>query len=162
MDIDPNKLKIGYIILFEGKGWIAEKIKKHTGSKWTHVAGSLGGYDIIEAVSPRSRVFDIRKKIEDAISFKILRFKPFNYKRYKIAIWWATLCNITYDWPNVILWRIKWFFPKTRAVKCSELIYDGFLKENVFVFDTPYEKVVPGDFDDPELFDEVTDIWMDD
>ncbi len=51
--LNPNSLKIGYVILVSTHKPAIEKFQQKAGhsdsSKWTHVAGSLGGYTAIEA-----------------------------------------------------------------------------------------------------------------
>jgi hypothetical protein len=43
---------------------------------------------------------------------------------------------------------------------CSELIATRFYKEGDYLFGKPAENVLPADFDDTELFEEVKDIWI--
>jgi hypothetical protein len=49
--LNPNKLKIGYVILMRTHKFAIEKLQRKAGfgesSKWTHVAGSHGGYDAV-------------------------------------------------------------------------------------------------------------------
>jgi len=60
--LNPNSLKIGYIILVSTHKFAIEKLQHKAGygesSKWTHVAGSLGGYTAIEANIPCSRLIN--------------------------------------------------------------------------------------------------------
>jgi hypothetical protein len=48
--IDPDKIKIGYVVLVESRKFAIEKLQRKIGysdsSKWTHIAGSLGGFDV--------------------------------------------------------------------------------------------------------------------
>ena len=52
MEIDPNKLWIGDVILVASGNKITEAVQKKLGygdgSRWTHVAGCIGAYDLIE------------------------------------------------------------------------------------------------------------------
>ncbi|MBL7151888.1 MAG: hypothetical protein ISS89_04815 [Candidatus Omnitrophica bacterium] len=41
---------------------------------------------------------------------------------------------------------------------CSELIATGFYKEGDYLFGKPAESVLPADFDNPELFEEVGNV----
>lgn len=54
--LNPDFLKIGYIILIATRKFAIKKLQYKAGygesSKWTHVAGSLGGYTAIEANMP--------------------------------------------------------------------------------------------------------------
>jgi hypothetical protein len=60
--LNPDKLKIGYVILITTRKFAIERLQRKAGygqsSKWTHVAGSLGGYIAIEANIPRSRLIN--------------------------------------------------------------------------------------------------------
>ena len=101
--IDPDKMKIGYVILVATRKFAIQKLQCKAGfsesSKWTHVAGSLGGYTAIEANIPRSRVINLQKECVDrGYEIKILRRRgqP-EQKRYKVALWWATMNNLPYD-----------------------------------------------------------------
>jgi hypothetical protein len=67
--LNPNKLKIGYVILAATHKPAIETFQRKAGygesSKWTHVAGSLGGYTVIEANIPRSRLINLQKEYVD-------------------------------------------------------------------------------------------------
>ena len=58
--LNPDSLKTGYVILVATHKPAIKTVQEKAGygnsSKWTHVAGSLGGYNLIEAAVPRSRV----------------------------------------------------------------------------------------------------------
>jgi hypothetical protein len=43
---------------------------------------------------------------------------------------------------------------------CSELIATGFYKEGDYLFGKPAENVLPADFDDPQVFEEIGNIWL--
>lgn len=175
--LNPNKLKIGYIILVTTHKFAIEKLQRKAGynlsSKWTHVAGSLGGYDAVEANVPRSRVINLQKEYVDrGYEIKVMRRRgqP-EQKRYKIALWWATMNNLPYD-----VLQFFWFplsiicgkigivlhnlFSSHRRFLCSELIATGFYKEGDYVFGKPAENVLPADFDNPVLFEEIEDILV--
>ena len=170
--LNPDKIKIGYVILAAVPKPLVSKVQRRAGygesSKWTHVAGSLGGLDAVEAVMPRSRVINLQKRYaERGIEIKVVRRRgqP-EQKRYKVALWWATMNNLPYD-----VLQFAWFplavacgtvglalhnlFSGHRRYICSELIAAGFYKEGDYVFAKPVEHVLPADFDDEELFEEV-------
>lgn len=175
--LNPDSLKIGYVILIAGKKAAIQAVQRKAGygdsSKWTHVAGSLGGYDAIEAAVPRSRVVNLQKEYVDrGIEIKVMcRIGQDEYKRYKVALWWATMNNLPYDtlqffwFPlsiicgkiGLILHRL---FSSNKRFICSELITAGFYKEGDYLFSKPQEEILPADFDNPELFEEVKDIWI--
>lgn len=78
--LGPNKIKIGQIILIATHKFAIEKLQRKTGygdsSKWTHVAGSLGGYDAVEANIPRSRVINLQKEyVDKRYEIKIMKRK---------------------------------------------------------------------------------------
>ena len=141
--LNPDKLKIGYVILVSTRKFGIEKLQHKVGfgnsSKWTHVAGSLGGFDAVEAAVPRSRVIKLQKEyIDKGYEIKIMkRRNQEEYKRYKIALWWATMNNLPYDtlqffwFPlSVICGKIDSvlhnLFSSHQRFLCSELIATGF------------------------------------
>ena len=76
------------------------------------------------------------------------------HKRYKVALWWATMNNLPYD-----ILQFFWFplsiicgkigivlhnlFSSRKRFLCSELIATGFYKENDYLFGKPVENVLP-------------------
>ena len=175
--INPDKIKIGYIILVAGHKIAIEKVQSKAGyglsSKWTHVADSLGGYYIVEARVPRSRVANLQKEYTDrGYEIKVMQRRNQEAgKRYKVALWWATMNNLPYD-----ILQFFWFplsliyatigialhnlFSSHKRFLCSELIAAGFYREDDYLFNRPQENVLPADFDNPALFEEVKDIWF--
>lgn len=101
--IDPNKLRIGYVILAATHKSAIQAVQRRAGygesAKWTHVAGSIGGYDTVEAAVPRSRVVNLQKEyVDKGIEIKVMRRRGQEaHKRYKVALWWATMNNLPYD-----------------------------------------------------------------
>lgn len=176
--IDPNKIRIGDIILVASGTKVTVKVQNMLGygesSKWTHVAGSIGGYDLIEGQIPKSRVCDLQKDyVERGIEIRIMR-KAFvdDNDRVKIALWWATMNNIPYDklqllwfplaaWLGKILLYMRNIFNSRRRLICSELITNGFYKEGYNLFSKPAENALPADYDNPNQFSVVQDIWID-
>ena len=175
--LDPNKLKIGYVILDATRKPAVQAFQRKAGygdsSKWTHVAGSLGGYTAIEASIPRSRLINLQKEyVDKGYEIKVLKRKGQEpAKRYKITLWWATMNNLPYDtlqffWFPLSIICAKIYltlhslFSSHKRFLCSELIATGFYKEGDYLFGKPVEKVLPADFDNPELFEEVKDIWL--
>lgn len=171
MHLDPDLLKIGYVILVNTRKTGIERFQRHAGykesSKWTHVAGCLGGYIAIEGNFPRSRLVDIKKRYLDrGCEVKVVRRKGQEAgKRYKVALWWATMNNLPYDalqffwYPLTLVWEgagvlLHKFFSSQKRFLCSELIATGFYKEGDYVFGKPANQVLPADFDNPALFEE--------
>jgi len=152
--LDPNNLKIGYIVLVATHKPVIKEVQRKAGfgesSKWTHVAGSLGGLDAIEANIPRSRLINLQKEyVDKGYEIKVMKRKGQEIsKRYKVALWWATMNNLPYDtlqffwFPlsiicgkiGLILHRL---FSSNKRFICSELIAAGFYKEGDYLFDKP-------------------------
>ena len=176
--IDPNKIKIGDVILVASRTEVTIKIQKKFGykesSKWTHVAGSIGGCDLVEGQVPKSRVCDLQKDyVEKGKEIRVLRKKYWEKEkdRIKVALWWATMTNIPYDrfqllWfllaatlSKITLYMINKFNSHKKLI-CSELIVEGFFKQGYNLFNKPKGNVLPADYDNPGLFETVTDIWL--
>ena len=175
--LNPDKLKIGYVILVSTHKFAIEKLQRKASygesSKWTHVAGSLGGYTAIEANIPRSRLINLQKEyVDKRYEIKVMKRRNQEVsKRYKVALWWATMNNLPYD-----VLQFFWFplsiicakigivlhnlFSSRKRFLCSELIATGFYKEGDYLFGKSVENILPADFDSPELFEEVRDIWF--
>jgi hypothetical protein len=113
-----------------------------------------------------------KEYIDRGIEIKVVRRKgQIEHKRYKIALWWATMNNLPYDvlqffwFPlSLVCSRVGFLlhnlFSSHKRFLCSELITTGFYKEGDYLFGKPAENILPADFDNPELFDEVGDIWL--
>jgi hypothetical protein len=175
--LNPDKLKIGFVILIAGGKAAIKAVQLKAGygesSKWTHVAGSIGGLDAIEAAVPKSRVMNLQKEyVDKGFAIKVMhRRGQGEHQRYKIALWWATMNNLPYDtlqffwFPLSIIWcriglTLHKLFSSNKRFLCSELIAAGFYKEGDYLFHKPQQEVLPADFDNPALFEEVKDIWL--
>jgi hypothetical protein len=176
--IDPNKIRIGDVILVASGTKSTMDIQRKLGfgesSKWTHVAGSLGGYDLVEGQIPKSRVCNLQKDyVDKGIEIRVMR-KVFqvDYERLKVALWWATMNNTPYDYLQLLRFPIaagcigKFFvfthnlFNSKKRLICSELIANGFYKQGYNIFNTPAENIVPAHYDNTNLFNIITDIWL--
>ncbi len=177
--IDPNKIHVGDLVLVKSRNaitiWVQRRLGYGSRSEWTHVAGSIGGYDLVEGQVPRARVADLQKDyVEKGFEIKVLRRTwAYDPDRVKVALWWATMNNLGYDFL-----QLAWFavacvvrvrqvilasrnqFDEIGKKICSELITEGFYKQGYNLFDKPAANVLPADFDDPALFEHVTDIWL--
>jgi hypothetical protein len=175
--LNPDALKIGHVIMAATGKLAVEALQRRAGygdsSQWTHVAGILGGYTAIEASLPRSRLINLQKEyVDKGYEIKVMRRKgQAAGKRYKVALWWATMNNLPYDTLQFFWFPLSLFCAKIGAVLhnlfssrkrflCSELLAAGFYKEGDYLFGKPQENVLPADFADPELFEEVRDIWL--
>jgi len=170
--MDADSLKIGDVILVATRNPAIEKAQKDAGyaerSRWTHVCGCLGGRTCIEARVPRSRLVDLKKEyLDKGFEARHMRRRgSTDRRRYKVALWWATMNNLPYDalqffWmPASLAWQrlgciLHRLFSSNKRLLCSELIAEGFYKEGDYLFGKPAHLVVPADFADPELFEEV-------
>jgi hypothetical protein len=165
------------VILVAGSNVVIEKFQKKAGYKdsavWTHVCGCLGGYNVIEAQVPFSRVINLQKEyVDKGYRIKVMsrRFQD-ESSRYKIALWWAAMNNLPYDSLQFFWFPLSWVFERVghalhkvlsskKRFLCSELICAGFYKESDYLFNKPLEKVLPADFDNEQLFEEVKDVWL--
>ena len=176
--IDPNKIKVGDVILVATNTKVTIEIQQKLGygesSKWTHVAGSIGGYDLVEGQRPESRVCSLQKDyVEAGFEIKVMR-KDYESDgdRIKVALWWATMNNIPYDYLQLLwfplagfmgnaLLEANNFFNSKKRLICSELIANGFYKLGYNLFNCrPAADILPADFDTNTLFNEITDIWL--
>ncbi len=174
--IDPDKIKIGDVILCAGGTRATIRVQKKLGygesSKWTHVAGSIGGYDLVEGWIPKSRVSDLQKNyVEKGLEIKVMRKNWVkDYDRIKVALWWATMNNIPYDYIQLFRFPIvakgllflRNLLNSKKRLICSELITNGFYKQGYNLFNRPAEDIVPADFDNERLFNPIIDIWLND
>ncbi len=176
--IDHSKIKIGDVILVASGTKTTIKIQKKYGygesSKWTHVAGSIGGCDLVEGQVPKSRTCDLQKDyVEKGIEIRVMRKKYWEKEkdRVKMALWWATMNNTPYDFPQLLIFLIRLklgdacvklynFLNSHKKLICSELIVNGFFKQDYNLFNKPAWNVLPADYDNMDLFDIVTDIWL--
>lgn len=176
--INPEKIRVGDLILVATRNRVTEEVQERLGfgerSRWTHVAGSLGGLDLIEGQVPRSRVAQLQKDyVESGFEIKVLRKRAWEQDRdrIKVALWWATMNNLRYDFLQLVwfglaatigefLLRYRNEFNSKGRKICSELIIDGFYKEGYNLFGLRPENILPAHFDDPTLFSEAQDIWI--
>jgi hypothetical protein len=177
VQIDPSKVRIGDVILCATgtQATIATQKKLGYGdsSRWTHVAGSIGGEDLVEGQTPRARVCSLQKDyLDKGIEIRVMRFKNWttDADRIKTALWWATMNGTPYDplqlvWFPVAAWvangllKVKNCLSSRKWLICSEFIDAGFKKTGYNLFNRPSENIVPADFDNTVLFDVIDDIW---
>ncbi len=175
--MDPNKIHVGDVVLVNTGNRITEWVQRKLGfgekSRWTHVAGSIGGYDLVEGQVPRSRVANLQDDyVAKGCEIKVMR-RPWqnDQDRIKVALWWATMNNLRYDFIQLVWFGIATMIGEvlllsrnefnSRGKKiCSELITEGFYKQGDNLFDREADNILPADFDDTTLFQEATDIWM--
>lgn len=176
--IDSEKIRIGDLVLVASRNQLTESVQRRLGygekSKWTHVAGSLGGHDLIEGQAPRSKVANLQEDyVRKGFEIKVLRKTVWEQERdrIKVALWWATMNNLRYDFlqliwfgaaslvGEILLFSRNRFNSRGKKI-CSELIADGFYKEGYSLFGRQAANILPADYDDPEFFHEVTNVWL--
>jgi len=153
-------LKIGDVILFETNSIVRHFQKKAKFSKeassYTHVAGSLGGYRIIEARDflHKSGAQDLRYYINKRVNFIVLRyFDVEDKRRYKLGINWALYANLKYRLIELVGMELKrilktssnWF-GRRNGVFCSELITLGFQDTDIKLFGKSADLIYPADY----------------
>ena len=131
MNFNLDIPKMGYFLLVRNKGgWFGNKTKKmqckaghsEDNSKYTHVEVLGGGPDSMRIGPPRSRRIDITKVYKGRY-VRIVKYNNQAYlasKRYKVAYFAATLCNLGYDWRGCLRFIIKWIGQNKKLVFCSE------------------------------------------
>ncbi len=179
--LDPNKMKIGYLVLTSVKpNTLIEKEQIKMGfikeqAQWTHTLGSIGGYHGTEAVWPKSGVVDIQKKYVDrGAKIKVLKYKGENFmerKRYKVALWSATKCNLRYGFFALPWFKLKNLFKLKGQNFLARLSYPFCSFKEAWAFYTEgyilIEGMEPQSFCpahfaklcDERVFEEVTDIY---
>ena len=175
---DPNKIWVGDVVLVATGNKTTIDVQKKLGhadsSRWTHVAGSIGAYDLIEGQVPQSRVCNLQSDyIANGFEVKVMRPKyQSDAERIKVALWWASMNNLPYDFLQLLWFPAAGFFGKAllsmnnifnskKRLICSELIANGFYKQGYNLFNRPAADILPSDFDDESLFALVSDIWTD-
>lgn len=175
--IDPDKVHVGDLILVATGNKTTIKLQEYLGygenSKWTHIAGSIGGYDLIEGQVPKSRVCHLQKHyVDEGMEIKILRPRYESAdERIKVALWWATMNNLPYDFLQLSWFPLAGMLGKSllsarnllnskKRLICSELITNGFYKQGYNLFNKPASNVLPADFEGHELMEPVSDIWF--
>ena len=161
----PDIPKIGDGILIKHeKGWVGNQIYKaqlkagflEEHAIYTHIATSIGGYDIIEVSPPKVEPINILDKYKGRYAC-IIKYKGDEYdtkKRYKVGIWASTHCNTKYDWLDVIRFKLR-FIPHTQRdlVYCSENFLLAWQKEipKILKEKKPHESM-PADMFNPHYF----------
>lgn len=115
--LDLDVPKMGYIIVYKkdksiiGKAIEAEQLREGFSpehAQYVHVEGSGGGQWSSGAFFPKSGIVDITKKHKGREIVIVRVKKPdYTYKRYKVAWFSATLCNLKYGWFSLLWFKIN-------------------------------------------------------
>jgi hypothetical protein len=76
--------------------------------------------------------------------------------RYTVQFFWFPISLIC----GKIVIVLHNLFSSRKRFLYSELIATGFYKEGDFLFDKPAANLLPADFDNSALFEEIKDIWL--
>ena len=177
--IDAQKLHIGDIVLIATRNpvtiWVQKRLRFGEASKWTHIAGSLGGRNLIEGQMPRARIANIQEDyVAKGFEIKVMRKKEWVGKedRFKVALWWASMNNLGYDFGQLAWFGIACLTAARQTFLllqnkcntigkkiCSELIAEGFYKEGYNLFEVEAHNIMPAHYFGSPHFVEVEDIW---
>ena len=135
-------------------GWF-ESWKDKAPADATHVAGSLGGHEIIESLGKVTRG-SVWKYAD--IPIRVWRLKGIGYdKRVNIAARWDTVEHQKYAWTKIPLFALDslfstYFFTRTFGLSsfkvCSNLIAWAYEKEVGYKFGAVWRSISPDDIDD--------------
>ena len=163
MKFNLNVPRMGYFILVRHNGDIfgrgIEKSQLKAGfsaeaAKFSHVEVSGGGQWSVCVAPPRTQIVDITKRYKGRY-LKIVRYTGPEYedkKRYKVAFWAATHCNLPYDWRGIFAFIWKKIKQHASFWFCSENAAWALQKEYPCALDKVPEKCVPADFLNPKWF----------
>jgi len=161
-----DKFKMGYFILWKNTGSLIgnqiERTQKKMGyltnaSQYVHIDVSGGGPYAVRVNPPRSKVVNILEYYEGR-EFAVIRFKgdEFNYKRYKVAFWAATHCNLMYDYWGVARFKIPFILNRKRLYFCSENALWSLQKEFPHATSLNPKECMPAEFFNQQFFEVVS------
>ena len=164
---DLNDFKIGYFLVHKGTGsffnnQIVLEQRKEGFEDWkceyTHVGTSIGAYSL-DAIFPKSGVFNIRKKFGGK-EIMLVRAKGYNDEKHKkFAIWSATKTNLPYGWFSLLYFKAEAIFGDKNILAsikkpfCSYKEGWAMHRELIGFWDKPLNKLMPADFLDQERFE---------
>jgi len=164
--MDLNIPKMGYFILYRNEGGFfgnaieKEQLKKgfsEEDAKYTHVEVSGGGQWSVRVAPPSTKIADITQ-IYKSRNIRIYRYRNSLYeasKRYKVAFWAASGCNLRYDWLGVIRFKIKLIWSVKSRFFCSENSAWALQKEFPEALGKKPEDCMPADFTNLGYFEKV-------
>lgn len=176
MDKIPFSLdipKMGYFILvrnkggFFGNGIQEEQLKRGYPlfqAQYEHVGVSGGGQWLVDVAPPKAKVTDLIKGYKGRY-ICIVRYKDSVYeqsKRYKVAFWAASNCNLDYDYFGVLRFKFKFLFGLRTSWFCSENSLWALKKEFPLALNKRPEDCMPADFLNSQYFEIVWEGVLDD
>lgn len=129
--LDLDKFRMGYFLVWKHKNdWVGKQVEKEqlkagfdpSIACYTHVDVCGGGPYAVRTNPPKTKIIDIREQYKGR-EFILVRYRNAEYetkKRYKVAFWSASHCNLTYDYFGVVRFKIKWLFHMLNWWFCSE------------------------------------------
>lgn len=165
-NLDFNTPKMGYFILVRGdNSFFSRMIKKEQlnrgftpeQAQYTHVGVSGGGPWIVDVKPPKTKVNNLGETYYNRY-IRIVKLKYADYeahKRFKIAFWAATLCNLRYDWLGVLKFKLSFIWSDAGRYFCSENACHAISQEYPG-FPVNAERCMPANFTDEKLF---TTVW---
>jgi len=127
------------------KGYFGRKIKQYqksqgfseSDSSWTHVELLLGGPNSVRIQPPRNIVLDGNQhptmpEFYKGKTVRIIRFNcpDWNYKRYRVAIWYACKANLKYDKLGILRFYLDGLVDHSESqFFCSEGAIDSLRRE---------------------------------
>jgi len=157
---------MGYVILYKGSGKVGKLIGDHQRSiglseeacGYSHVEILGGGPYSVRTNPPMTKIVEFvnEHKGREYIVLKCLR-EDFDRKRYKIAFWSSSLCNLKYDFKGIAKFKLKkLIWHDSDKYFCSENVCWSYQKEyKDFMGGISPHKVTPGHFYDSIEFEEV-------
>lgn len=145
---DLDNMKMGHIMLVRRErddrlfGYQIYNQQKAVGfiephAHYTHVEVLGGGPYSVRVAPPKTKVIDIRE-VYPGRYVKVVKHKApdYNVKRYKVALWAATHCNLPYDFKGIIRFKaekipfINRFIDHSKnTFFCSESVLTALQKE---------------------------------
>lgn len=161
-----NIPRMGYFILVKRlKGdWFGNQIYKkqlqlgvcEEDANLCHVEVSLGGQYSVCIAPPKTRIVDITKRYRGReIVITKYRADDYDIKRYKVAVWAASLCNLGYDWLGVVRFKLSFLFHWLNKFFCSEGSLWALQKEYPMAIGKKPEDSYPAAFIDRRDFEVV-------
>jgi len=156
--------KMGYFILYRNEGGFfgnaIEKTQKQKFdaeyAKYTHIEVSGGGPWSVAVIPPKTKIVDITKKHKGRY-VKVVAFKAEDYKikRYKVAFWASSNCNLAYDWFGVARFKFNLLFHFLKKFFCSENTAWALYKEYPNALGIKPEDCMPAHFCNPNYFETI-------
>ena len=153
---NPDDFKMGYFLIYKNTGGIFGNLickkQQQAGftdeeSRYVHVEVSLGGVHSINVSPPKSRLIDITK-VHKGRYIKLVKYKEYgsDNKRYKVAVFAASLNNLGYDIWGIASFLFRFIKQNNRLYFCSESAAESLQRVYPKAFNKPPSEIYPADF----------------